>query len=272
MTEHRFIAFALAGELDLNKLGPQFGSTRKYRWEEPMLLNPQTFQLLSDDRSAPQQVYLYHFGGIVFLDCPDETIRSFSKEMFKITESFAAFPNLKFQESYALRVEEETPYAVTNDYALLPNYDKTFVDIIAFVIAKSVALERIEEQVILVVDEMEAVIGLLEAGKLSIPDKRLAKLASRILDFKYRSVASVMVLDKPEITWDNAEADRLYLTMANMFELGQRYQEIKHKSETLMDITDVFSGLSHASRSSRLEWTIIILILVEIFISLWQLK
>lgn len=237
-----------------------------------MLLEPLTLQLLSDDRSASQQVYLYHFGSVVFLDCTEETIRTFSRGMAEVADIFAAFPNRKYQESYALRVESNGAYAVTNDFARLPSYDKIFVDIIAFVIAKSVALEWIEEQVVKVLDEMEAVIGLLDEGKLSVPDKRLAKLASKILDFKYRSVASVMVLDKPEIAWDNAEADRFYLTMANMFELGQRYQEIKHKSETLMDITEVFSGLSHARRSSRLEWTIIILILIEIFISLWQLK
>jgi uncharacterized Rmd1/YagE family protein len=59
--------------------------------------------------------------------------------------------------------------------------------------------------------------------------------------------------------------------MASLFELNPRYQEIKHKSETLLDMTDVFSGLSHARRSARLEWIIIILIAIEIVIYLMQL-
>jgi hypothetical protein len=45
--------------------------------------------------------------------------------------------------------------------------------------------------------------------------------------------------------------------MAGLFELNQRYLEIKHKSETLLDMTDVFSSLSNARRSARLEWIII---------------
>lgn len=272
MADHRFIAFALPGELDLNKLAPRFGSSRKYRWDEPMLVDPSTLKLISGERLEREQAYLYYFGGVVFLNCADETILSFAREMEKVTETFKGFLNIKHQESYYLRVEEGAAYAVTNDYALLPDYDQAFVDIIAFVIAKSVALERIEEQVVNVLDEVEEVIALLDQGKFSIPDRTLAKLASRILDFKYRSVAYVMVLDKPEITWQNHEADRLYMTMANMFELNQRYQEIKHKSETLMDITDVFTSLSHASREIRLEWIIVILIVLEIFISLYQLK
>jgi uncharacterized Rmd1/YagE family protein len=59
--------------------------------------------------------------------------------------------------------------------------------------------------------------------------------------------------------------------MASLFELNQRYQEIKHKSETLLDMTDVFSSLSNAHRSARLEWIIIILIAIEIVIYLMQL-
>jgi uncharacterized Rmd1/YagE family protein len=39
-----------------------------------------------------------------------------------------------------------------------------------------------------------------------------------------------------------------------------------------MDITEVFSSLSHASRESRLEIIIIILIFVEIVLYLFQLK
>ena len=113
---------------------------------------------------------------------------------------------------------------------------------------------------------MENLIGRLSQGKFNIPDRNLAILASSILNFKYKSIAHVMVLDKPDITWENPDADRLYSIMANLFELKQRYMEIKHKSETLLDITGVITGLSHAKRATRLEWIIIILIAIEICI------
>ena len=271
MTSHHFAAFTLAGEMDLNRLATQLGIIRKYRWEEPMLLDPATLQLLADDRSDRPRVYLYYFGGVVFLNCTDNTIRRFSRDMEKIIDNFKDFPNTKYKEHYSLRIEEGGTLDITNDYAVMPGYNRAFMDIVAFVIAKSVALERIEEKVDKVLDEMEGVITLLDQGKLSIPDKKLAKFASKILNFKYHSIAYIMVLDKPDITWENPEADRLYLTMANLFELSQRYQEIKHKSETLMDITGVFSSLSRARRASRLEWIIIVLIFIEIVIYLIQI-
>jgi uncharacterized Rmd1/YagE family protein len=272
MAEYQFIAFALSGELDLNRLGAHLGIIRKYRWEDPMMLNPLTLKPLADERTEEKHVYLYYFGAVVFFNCSDKTIRDFSREMGKITDSFKGFPNIKFQDHYSLRIEEGGSLAITNDFAVMPNYDRAFIDIIVFVIAKSVALERIEEDVDTVLDEMESFIALLDKGKLGIPDKKLAKLASSILTFKYRSIAYIMVLDKPDITWENQEADSLYLTMADLFELSQRYEEIRHKSETLMDITEVFTSLSHASRASRLEVIIIVLIFVEIVLYLFTFK
>lgn len=271
MEKLEFTAFALPGELDLNKVGSRLGIIRKYRWEEPLLLNPETLKPLSGDRAEAEQVHLYYFGGVVFVNCADSTIRAFTRELEKVTEAFRGFPNIKYQDHYSLRIDEGSTISITNDFAVMPRYEHAFIGIISFVIAKSVALERIEEQVDKVLDEIEGMIAQLDQGKLGIPDKRLAKLASRILNFKYRSIAHIMVLDKPDITWEDLEADRLYLTMANLFELNQRYLEIRHKSETLMDITEVFSGLSHARRASRLEWIIIVLIFIEIVIYLFQI-
>jgi required for meiotic nuclear division protein 1 len=215
-------------------------------------------------------VYLYYFGGVVFRNCSAAVIRDFSAKMAQVSDLFDGFPNIRYREQYSLRVEEGGTLTIANECAVMPRYQRAFIDIVAFVLAKSVALERIEEQADTVLDEMENMISLLDVGKLGISDKKLAGLASKILNFKYRSIAFIMVLEKPDITWDNPEADRLYLTMATVFELSQRYQEIKHKSETLMDITQVFSDLSHARRSTRLEWVIIFLIFIEILIYLFQ--
>ena len=72
VTEYQFTGFALAGELDLNRVGSNLGIIRKYRWEEPMMLNPLTYKPLADDRMEEQQVYLYYFGGVVFFNCSDK--------------------------------------------------------------------------------------------------------------------------------------------------------------------------------------------------------
>jgi len=259
---YQFTAFAFAGEVDLNRVATRLSITRKFRWEEPMKLNPVTFSLAVGDDT--EQVYLYYFGGIVFLNCSGEIIARFLDGIVRFAEHLKSHPQLPFREEYRLEIEADSETAITNDYAVMPNDSQAFIDIICFVIAKSVALERIEERIDTVFDEVEVLIANLGKGTLELPDRDMARLASSVLSFKFTSIAHIMVLDKPDITWDNPEADRLYLTMARLFELNQRYQEIKHKSETLLDMTDVFTSLSHARRSARLEWIIIILIAIEI--------
>jgi uncharacterized Rmd1/YagE family protein len=261
---YAFNAFVIGGELDLNRLAARLGIARKYRWEEPMKLNPVTFTLATAGDN--ERVYLYYFGGVVFLNCSAEIVARFLDGIRQYAEYLRDNPQLAFREEYRLEIDAARDLAITNDVAVMPNYNQAFLDIICFVIAKSVALERIEERVDSVVDEVEGLIGSLGKGKLDLSDSSMARLASSILSFKYTSIAHIMVLDKPDITWDDPEADSLYRTMASLFELNQRYQEIKHKSETLLDVTDVFSSLSHARRSARLEWIIIILIAIEIII------
>lgn len=261
-----FNAYAFGGELDLNRLAQQLGMARRYRWEEPMKLNPLTFAAAGGER---EQAYLYYFGGVVLLNCSPDQIAPFL-ERVRQQAGHVSGQQLPYHEEYRLEIDAGREAAIANDCAVMPRHNQAFLDIICFVIAKSVALERIEARIDQVFDEVEVLIANLERGKLELPDRHMARLASSILSFKFTSIAHIMVLDKPDVTWDNPEADRLYLTMAGMFELHQRYQEIRHKSETLLDMTGVFTGLSHARRSARLEWIIIILIAIEILLYLLE--
>ena len=209
MTQDHFVAIALSGELDLNRLAAAMGLGQRYRWEEPMLLNPEDGALLTVKSSGISQCHLYYFGSLIFINCSDALILSFCDRMARFAEVFRSVHVTKYRDTYTLKTGNGSELKITNENAVMPRYFPACVNIISFVIAKSVALERIEEQV----DE---------------------------------------------------ELDHLYGRMANLFELSQRYHEIKTKSETLMDITEVFTGLSHAQRSTRLEWIIIILIALEI--------
>jgi required for meiotic nuclear division protein 1 len=271
MQQIDFTGYALRGELDLNRLATKLGIARRYRWEEPMILEPETFRPVNEASGEAGLVYLYFFGAVVFVNCREETRQAFSRTLTTRYEATIELPAARFHDDYALQVCAGNGMIISNDSAIMPGYDPVFRDIICFVIAKSVALERIEERLDQVLDEIESFLTRLERGWLTITDKHLARMASSILSFKYASLAHIMVLDKPDSTWESDQADQLYLTLANLFELSQRYHEIRHKSETLLDITQVFTSLSHARRSSRLEWTIIILIFIEIVIFLYEI-
>lgn len=256
------VAEALARDVDLDRLAAALGATKKYRWEEPMVLSPADLSVVADRGGTSPRVYVYAFGSAVFLNCAPAAIAEFHARASRVAPIFEASA-VRATDDYVLTTGDDA-FEVTNDYARVPGADAEELETVCLVLAKSVALDRIEQRLDEVFDEIEHLIDYLAKGRLRYPDERMAKLTSMILSLQYTSISHVMVLDKPESTWESVEADRLYRKMAEMFELTERYHEIRHKSETLLDVTQVFSTLSHARRSTRLEVVVIVLILIEV--------
>ncbi len=271
MENFTFTAHAMAGEIDLNRLAVSLGAGRKLSWEEPLVVTPAPLEIYRGEKFASGRVYLYYFGAVVFFNCSDVDIDSFYRSIGKLSDAVRKPKDNTLTEQFSLLVDGTAGVSVSNDGAVMPACRPVYVDIISSTLAKSVALEQIETLLDSVFDRTEEIISRLERGELAVQDSQLAKTASSILNFKFRSISHIMILDKPDITWEVEEADKLYTTLANLFELRHRYNQIRHKSDTLLDINAVFTGLSHARRSARLEWVIIILIAIEIGLFLLEM-
>jgi len=258
-------------ELPLLRIAQIVGSHKKPKWEEPLCLTGEYLCRLLPTSTPNQRAYLFHFGSIVFVDFAIADIVQFLHSLQGHGLSASLDLAEQFRDDY--RIEwNAANQTITND-AIFLTAEPTFQEeIIATVLAKSVAFEATEKQVDELLDEMESTIAHLKQGKLSTSDTALSSLFGRILGYKLNSVSSLMLLDKPEITWEDEQASMLFTRLNQLFEITARYDIIRHKSDTLMSIAEVFSSLVHARRSTLLEWGIIILILIEIILSLWQMQ
>jgi uncharacterized Rmd1/YagE family protein len=263
-------AIVVHHELPLLRIAQAVGSTQKPKWEEALLLKDEQLRLFFPDAASQQQVFLFHFGSIVFIEFSPEEIRLFIASLQAHGIPVSTDLANRFQENY--RIERNaSALAVTNAAVHLMEASSLHEEIVATVLAKSIAFEAIEHQVEALLDEMEATIEQLKRGKLSSSDTALSRLFGNILGYKLNTVSSLMLLDEPDITWENEQAATLFSRLYQLFELASRYDIIRHKSDTLMNIAEVFSGLVHARRATRLEWAIIWLIAFEIFLTLWQM-
>ena len=131
------------------------------------------------------------------------------------------------------------------------------------IIAKSVALERIEEKLGKILDDLEFKIDSLEKGRLGIGNRELARTTSRIVRHEYNTIAYVMILDKPDITWTNSEVAAFYEGMSEFFELNDRYEVIRSKTEILRNIIEGLSSISHSIRGLFVEW--VVLMILDLF-------
>ena len=270
MKDLTFKAFAITNEIDLNKIAVHCGIPKKFTWEEPLILRGEILKsILFKNVDESQMVLVFSFGSIVFINhsTPNE-ITAFLNYLYSFEPDIDVKSADRYSDDYSLHIKETESIELTDEYVVVPEYESYYPELISTVLAKSVALEKTEEQLGQINDKLETMIDRLEKGKLRIGNKELARTTAKIIRHEYNTLAYIMILDKPDITWTSSTAGEFYDRMLEFFELNDRYKILKSKTEILYNIMDGFSTISHSIRGLFVEWIIVILILFEIVLSL----
>jgi uncharacterized Rmd1/YagE family protein len=268
MQTFQFKAYAVTSEIDLNQIATRCGISKKYTWEEPLTLQGAALEsILGQPVAEGQKAMLFSFGSVVFINLPPEKHAACIRylEGIKPVSDWG-----QYQDDYALHISDETP-ALTDEYAIVNEYAPFYPELIAIVLAKSVALERVEVQLEKILDSLESLIERLENGNFQIGDKKLAKVTANIARHEFDSVSYIMILDKPDIAWANTAADEFYNQMSEFFELADRYEIIKNKTAVSNNIISGFTSISHALRGLRVELIIVLLIVAEVVLMILEL-
>lgn len=267
MQVFEFRAFAVASEINLNSIAQHFGIIKKLKWEDNLALDQNHLQGIIAHPEG-KTFHLFPFGSIVGVNLTLHEIKDILNYLKKYDKDLGGKLEFNFHDDFRLEFKEGCKTEFTNDSITVDRLMDHQSSVISTILAKSVALEKNESETDLLLDEIEKVIEYLDKGHLNISDEKLAKISGKILRYKFNTISYIMLLDKPDIAWTNEDAEQFYVMMSDLFELHDRYETIKSKTEILMDVTEVFSGLAHAQRGTRLEWMIIILIAIEIVMSL----
>ncbi|MFC0212013.1 RMD1 family protein [Paenibacillus chartarius] len=274
MNEITFKAFAITNEIDLNKIAIHCGIPKRFTWEEPLILQGDILNfILQKNVDESQKVLVFSFGSIVFIN--HSHAREIT-EFFKYIHSFEPEIDIQnaynYSDDYSLRIGEADCIEYTDEYVIVPDFEIFYPELISTVIAKSVALEKTEEQLGKILDKLETMIDRLEKGKMKIGNKELASTTAKIVRHEYNTIAYIMILDKPDITWLNSTAGEFYDKMVEFFELNDRYQILKSKTEILYNIKESFFTISHSIRGLFVEWIIVILIVVEVALMIFEIS
>jgi uncharacterized Rmd1/YagE family protein len=274
MSPISFEARTVGRSIDLNRLAGHFGIRHRYTWEEPLCLDEARLRGILREPEG-RGAWLFSFGAAVFTGCQAHEIHDILLYLARHEPSLAAAPGTVFSDTYALVLDEGSRPGMDSEEMTVEAVEPWHPEILATVLAKSVALERVEASLDAALDRFEERLERLEKGRLETNDSVLAQDAARILRLEHDSISYLGILDKPDLTWNNDEAEKLYLALSRQFELKDRNDAVRRKSEVLKDINGTFSDLAHARRSVRLEWIVILLIAFEILMALatplWRL-
>lgn len=275
MNAMSFKAFAITNEIDLNKIASDCGIPKKYTWEEPLILQDEVLKtILRKEVAELQKVLVFSFGSVVFINHQSQDeITTFLNYIQTFEADIDIRTPERYSDDYSFHIDEGESgnFELTDEYMVAPQFELFYPELISIVIAKSVALEKTEEQLGRILDKLETMIDRLEKGNLRISDKELASTTAKIVRHEYNTIAYIMILDKPDITWTNSNAGELYDRMSDFFELNDRYEILKNKTEILYNMMEGFSTISHSIRGLFVEWVIVILIVAEVILMLVEM-
>jgi uncharacterized Rmd1/YagE family protein len=264
MSCYKLSAWSVSKEIDLNALAKSCGIPKRFTWEEPIVLYGELLKnLVGESELQEAKVLLFSFGSIVLFDGEEVWVEKIIKYLDE-NNLCKPLENWKhFTDDYQLS-EVEGLDDCDDSMAKLHKIEAYHIELSAVILAKSVALERNELQIEQILNRAENLLERLEDGKTRMKDKKLGIMFASVLRHEYDSVSYVLILDKPDITWTIGEANIYYEKLSTIFELSDRYEILRQKTDTLRHIVEGFTAINHGTRSYAMEVIIIVLILIEV--------
>ena len=144
-------------------------------------------------------------------------------------------------------------------YALLP-------------LATNVILAHDEKNVAAVFDVIEPIAReLAEHGRTPGGRRAILKHIGNALRVQQRISGLVAAAEKPDVLWDRPDLERLYARLEDEYELKERAETLKRKLDTVVETARTLTDMIDANRATRLEATVVILIMAEILLTLGQI-
>jgi required for meiotic nuclear division protein 1 len=146
------------------------------------------------------------------------------------------------------------------------------LQVVADIFAKSVILEYYENQIARLFERTRPFADAIQNQGVRRPkDRELLRQIGGTLLIQHKMVGIVEVGEKPDPLWERPDLERLYLRLEDEYELRERLLALERKLALVSRTAETALELMQHDSSHRVEWYIVALIVVEIFISIYEL-
>jgi len=175
-------------------------------------------------------------------------------------------------ETVMIRLTPANAGKVENGVVWLSQFDPASLQLVAEVLAKSVVLAHYETGAAQVFDQIEPfAVSLQQPGQNRHRGQELLKQIGNTLLIQHKTVGRVEIIDKPELLWEYPELDRLYLRLEDEYEIRERHSALDRKLELVARTAETALDLQQQNTGLRLELYVVILIVIEVILSLYEL-
>jgi uncharacterized Rmd1/YagE family protein len=145
------------------------------------------------------------------------------------------------------------------------------LQLLAEALAKAALLSFYERRSATEFDRIEPLAqDLADDGKFSVNSRELLKAVGSMLLAEHQLTGRAEVMDKPELLWDNPSLEGLYARLEGEFELRDRAIALERKLGALSRTAEILVETVRHKSSHRVEWYIVILIVMELGLTLYR--
>lgn len=175
-------------------------------------------------------------------------------------------------QDYPIHIDPSSSeaFVVTNEAIILREVSTLNLNVIALAVSQSVGLERYEKRLDTLFSQSRRIVESIHTFSI-MRRGHLMQFAKRLALTRHDMVSNLLLLDKPNILWDNEEAESLYNRLAFILELRDRHEIALSKLAQIKEDVMLVMDLINHKKSEFLEWIIIVLIGVEIVMGIMQM-
>lgn len=254
-------AYSYASRFNLREVASWVPQARSVRPSKSQLVME-----LDGDKLA----YLLDFGSIVLINVPDATRETIVQTF---NDKLPHEPHAPLRESFLIEVRPGAAIEVRFDRVVVPDLAPTTLDVIATVLAQSVAIDYYDEDVQAVLDRIATVAGeVARQGRPLGRTRDFMKFIGAAIASQVEMIAAISLLDKPDLAWEDETADKLHEKLLTHLEIQERYKALEIKLSTIRESLQTLIEFSQTRRMIFLEASIVALIVIEIVLSLIKLS
>ncbi|XP_037791649.1 required for meiotic nuclear division protein 1 homolog isoform X7 [Penaeus monodon] len=269
--EWQVTAYATADEYDLNELLD--GLTHQGLYISAGI-NPDasdvlhmvaTYRVETENR----EIYFFREGSVVFWNVPeierDNVLRFLKKyETGRYDEEAVEEECESLTYAYS---DLPTKTRLVKDKIMLNTEGQTDLEKYTFsnAMAMSVKLGIWESSLDKYIEKIEYVSEeLSKTGCVVLTQDQVLQKMGQLFALRHLINLSSDLLDTPDFYWDHAELEQLYQKMANHLNISKRTSVMNVKLGHCVELMELLKSHLNEKHSARLEWIIIILIMVEV--------
>ncbi len=253
------VAYSFASTLKLKDLVPLFAGGEA-RVEKDRLL-----ATLGSDR----WVLAYDFGALVFVGIDEQES---ARLVAAVGAKLAGEPHPPLTESFALDVQPDKAIEVRFDRVILPQLDLGAIEIVAEVLAQSVAMDYYADDVAEIEAETDRIADELRTvGRIPQRVQKTLQFIGLCIATRNDVISTLALFDKPDATWENEQLDRLWNGLRKMLEFDDRYRALDAKLRMFQDNLVLLVDLARQRQTFVLEFAVAVLIASEMAIMVWQI-